>query len=503
MHADDRALAPERQHDDAQLLDADEVLRVAAIEGVESRLVEKDYRLRAGLSQPAHQRERPRQHQPEDLALDRLALLDGGERLAAGGAQHPPQREGPGDLDLGERELALLDFPEERAQRLPCGRRRQEALDSFVVLQRAIEPRIERRRAATPVAHVQLGVPFRVGAQTVQPFQRLRDHVFGGVATRELRRGGDVREQRLLQRQLELRVRKASDSAGGEGGQHRWPLAHAAGDAEVCGFGVMEDDGGDARLRIHHAAVGQLHADLLRPQHTEEDLLVLEPGAGGVTERVPLPVIVRLEPVDHRRLQRIRESPLAAQLGVQELRIRFGRFQRERLEQVALEEVAVLLVRLGAPANAAARGGHEHRDRVVLADVVGQAKPVGALLPREGETRDFGTSGIEHHQVVAFAAGAEELVDGASVHGAFAALGLEVVERRLELQRLASRFGLLQLRAVAGLDVLHDAALQAQVAAVDHHRVDEAPDVIERRVRQDMPLEIGRPGALGELRHLA
>ena len=188
---------------------------------------------------------------------------------------------------------------------------------------------------------------------------------------------------------------------------------------------------------------------------------------------------------------------------MQELRIRFGRFQRERLEQVALEEVAVLLVRLGAPANPAARGGHEHRDRVVLADVVGQAKPVGALLPREGEARDFGTVGIEHHQVVAFAAGAEELVDGASVHGAFAALGLEVVERRLELQRLASRFGLLQLRAVAGLDVLHDATLQAQVAAVDHYRVDEAPDVIERRVRQDMPLEIGRPGALGELRHLA
>ena len=37
----------------------------------------------------------------------------------------------------------------------------------------------------------------------------------------KLRRGRDVHEQGLLQRELELRMRQAADPAGGEGGQHR------------------------------------------------------------------------------------------------------------------------------------------------------------------------------------------------------------------------------------------------------------------------------------------
>src|SRR5205814_9172178 len=96
------------------------------------------------------------------------------------------------------------------------------------------------------------------------------------------------------------------------------PSGRAGGDAEVRGVGVMEDDRGDARFGIHHAAVRQFDADFLRAQHAEEDLLVLQAGAGGITERVPLPVIVRLEPIDHARVQRVREPPLAAQLRVEQ-----------------------------------------------------------------------------------------------------------------------------------------------------------------------------------------
>src|SRR6266849_2207390 len=143
-------------------------------------------------------------------------------------------------------------------------------------------------------------------------------------------------------------------SAGSTGSATR-----PARDAEVGRVRVVEDDRGDARLRIHHAAVGQLDPDVLGAQHAEEDLLVLEARTRGIAEREPLAPVVRLEAIDHRRLERIRETPLAAQVRVQELRIALRRLQRERLEEVALEEVAVLLVRLGAPPDAGAGGGQE------------------------------------------------------------------------------------------------------------------------------------------------
>src|SRR5437660_6917808 len=117
----------------------------------------------------------------------------------------------------------------------------------------------------------------------------------------------------------------------------------AARDAEVAGVWVVEDDRRNARLGVHHAAVGQLDADLLWTQDAEEDLLVFQAGAGRVPERVPLAVVVRLEAVDHRHRQLVGETPLAAQLGVEQLRVCLGRLQSQRLQQVALEEIAVLL----------------------------------------------------------------------------------------------------------------------------------------------------------------
>src|SRR5689334_16391201 len=83
-----------------------------------------------------------------------------------------------------------------------------------------IEARVERRRAAAPVVEVQLGVSFRIRAQPVKPLQRLRHHVLSGVPPRELRRGGDVEEERLLQGQLELRVWQAADRARRERRKH-------------------------------------------------------------------------------------------------------------------------------------------------------------------------------------------------------------------------------------------------------------------------------------------
>src|SRR6267143_441746 len=150
-------------------------------------------------------------------------------------------------------------------------------------------------------------------------------------------------------------------SAGSTAGLTACP----ARDAEVGRVGVVEDDRGDARLRIHHAAVGQLDADVLGPQHPEEDLLILQAGTGGIAERESLPPVVRLEAVDHGHLERVGETPLAAQLGVEKLGIPFRRLQRERLEEMALQEVTVLLVRLGAPTDAGPGGGDEERHRIV------------------------------------------------------------------------------------------------------------------------------------------
>src|SRR5438045_9285593 len=110
---------------------------------------------------------------------------------------------------------------------------------------------------------------------------------------------------------------------------------------------MVEDDGRDARLRIHHVPVGQLDADLLGTEDAEQDLLVLQPGTGGISERVALPAVVRLEAVDHGHIERIREAPLAATFGVKKLRISLAAFDRERITAKALGELAVLLVVLG------------------------------------------------------------------------------------------------------------------------------------------------------------
>ena len=229
MHADHGALAAERQHHHPQFLKADQVLWVAPVEGIQPRLVEEDHRPRSRLAQPTRERQAPRQDQPEDLPLDRLALRRGGERLSPVRAQHPAQREGTGELHLGEAQLALLHLlacsghveharhlPQERPQRLPGGGGRQEALHAVVALQRLVQARIERARRAAPVAQIELRIALGIRAQPMQSLQGLRHHVLGGVAPGQLGRRGNVQEQRLLQRQLELGVRQASDAAGGE-----------------------------------------------------------------------------------------------------------------------------------------------------------------------------------------------------------------------------------------------------------------------------------------------
>src|SRR3954465_8040989 len=230
---------------------------------------------------------------------------------------------------------------------------------------------------------------------------------------------------------------------------------------------MMEDDGGDARLWIHHAAIGQLDADVRWAEDPEEDLLIVEARAGRVAKRIPLAVIVRLEPIEHRRIERIRKAPLAAQRAVEELRVCFRGLERQGLQEVRLEEVAVLLRLLGAGADPFSGGGDEETDAVVLADVIGETEPVLAFLPREGEPRELRAVGAQEQEVVAVSAGAEELVDGARLHRAFTAFLLEIVEALFQEERLPPRLGLLEDGAIAVLHIANDGRLQSEMAPVD------------------------------------
>ncbi|MFL5409072.1 MAG: hypothetical protein ACJ79O_24895, partial [Myxococcales bacterium] len=76
-------------------------------------------------------------------------------------------------------------------------------------------------RAAHPLGRVEERGAVGLGAQTGKTVERLRNHVLGRVAAGELGRGWNVEEERLLQRQLELRVGQAADAARGERGEGR------------------------------------------------------------------------------------------------------------------------------------------------------------------------------------------------------------------------------------------------------------------------------------------
>src|SRR5580704_3953258 len=60
---------------------------------------------------------------------------------------------------------------------------------------------------------------------------------------------------------------------------------------EVRAIRMMKHQRADARLRIHHEALGELHADLFRFQELPNPSLVFQCGARGIAEAVTLPSI--------------------------------------------------------------------------------------------------------------------------------------------------------------------------------------------------------------------
>ena len=62
-------------------------------------------------------------------------------------------------------------------------------------------------------------------------------------------------------------------------------------DAKIGAVWMMEYQGTDTGLRIHHEPLGQLHADFLRPQQLPDARLVFEIGARRIPEAVALAAI--------------------------------------------------------------------------------------------------------------------------------------------------------------------------------------------------------------------
>src|SRR5258708_33750872 len=112
---------------------------------------------------------------------------------------------------------------------------------------------------------------------------------------------------------------------------------------------MMEYDRADSALRIHHEAVGQLSADRmpLDLEQAEQRFLILETGTGRVAEREALAVVVRLHEILQRESRQIADTPHLSNLEMQQLGERLGALEREHLQDVRAQIVALVLPILG------------------------------------------------------------------------------------------------------------------------------------------------------------
>ena len=116
------------------------------------------------------------------------------------------------------------------------------------------------------------------------------------------------------------------------------------------------------------------------------------------------------------------------------------------------------------------RGGDEEGDVVVFEHVIGEADPGGALLTGQIPRGDLLVPvGIEQGQPVAICLGGEETPHGAGGEGAIPGLVLDVFDDLSQLLELGIPFGF----------ELSHGALEAEVFAVEHLRVEQLPDLVE------------------------
>ena len=93
---------------------------------------------------------------------------------------------------------------------------------------------------------------------------------------------------------------------------------------EVSAIRVVEHQRAHAGFRIHHHALGEVHADVFGVEQSEEALLVVQVGAGRIAEAVTLAAVFRREAVVHGESRGVGEAPILANPPVQPLGRAFG-----------------------------------------------------------------------------------------------------------------------------------------------------------------------------------
>jgi len=92
----------------------------------------------------------------------------------------------------------------------------------------------------------------------------------------------------------------------------------------------------------------------------KQRLLIFETGTGGIAERETLAVVVRLHEILERKSGRVADSPHLANLQVQQLGESLGAFEREHLQDVRAQIVALVFPVLRERAHAGADRRNEH-----------------------------------------------------------------------------------------------------------------------------------------------
>ena len=239
---------------------------------------------------------------------------------------------------------------------------------------------------------------------------------------------------------------------------------------------MVEDEGGDGGLGVHHVALGQRDADLVGTEQTPECRLVGEVWTGRVAERHAQAVVARLQLVGDGKLGGIGKAPQRAQSGVQPLGERLGGLDRQRLQRVRAQVLAAILPGRCDVADAGAAGHREERDVVVdvLAHVVGQAQPLTGRLAREGEARDRLAAGAEQRERLARRPRAVPLINAVRPD--------QPLTRRLRLHALHHRAQLLGL-GITLIQQPRDRSPQPEVLAVEH---------LEVQVREQKQISAGK-----------
>ena len=229
-----------------------------------------------------------------------------------------------------------------------------------------------------------------------------------------------------------------------------------------------------ACLRVHHESLGQFHADFFRPQQLPNACLVLQVRTRRIPKTVALAAVPRGEPLCHGHLGGIGETPVLADPPVQPFRTGFRRLNRQRLQAVRLEVVAILLGFFRPFPDSFSGRHHEKRNVIAFPilrrqHVIAQAQLVARFLPLESPgVHRIVSARREQMQGLALGLRFEKPPDGANFHERCRFV-LHLFHLVVELDRLCLARSQMLLKITA---ISH-------VPPIEHERVDVTPHLAQ------------------------